>query len=175
MEEPFEHVVRRHGATVLRVCRSVVGHHDAQDAWAETFLTALRAWPALEVQNVEAWLVTVARRKALDAVRAAGRRAAPVGSVPDDARTGVAGGPPGGAARRFEDGLVDGMDLAAALAALPDRQRRAVALHHLGGLPYPEVAAVLGSTPAAARRAGSDGVAALRRTYAGWDDEGDAP
>jgi RNA polymerase sigma factor (sigma-70 family) len=171
VEEPFEHVVRRHGATVLRVCRSVVGHHDAQDAWAETFLAALRAWPALDPgANVEAWLVTIARRKALDSARAAGRRAAPVGEVPEH---GTADGDRPD--RRFEDRLVDGMDLWVALDALPERQRRAVALHHLGGLPYPEVAQVLGGTPAAVRRAGSDGVAALRRTYARWDDEGEAP
>ena len=51
-----------------------------------------------------------------------------------------------------------------AVAALPERQRLAVALHHLGGLPYAEVAALVGGTPEAARRAASDGVAALRRT-----------
>lgn len=168
MEEPFEHVVRRHGGTVLRVCRSVVGHHDAQDAWAETFLAALRAWPALDPgANVEAWLVTIARRKALDLARAAGRRAAPVGEVPEP---GTGDGP----GRRFEDRLVDGIDLWAALGTLPERQRRAVTLHHLGGLPYPEVAEVLGGTAAAVRRSGSDGVAALRRTYARGDDEGEA-
>ncbi|MBT0995098.1 sigma-70 family RNA polymerase sigma factor [Cellulomonas sp. DKR-3] len=163
MDEPFEHVVRRHGATVLRVCRSVVGHHDAQDAWAETFLAALRAWPALDAgANVEAWLVTIARRKALDTVRGSARRAVPVDVLPE-------------AGERVDeaDGVADGLDLWAALGALPERQRRAVALHHLGGLPYPEVAEVLGGTPAAARRAGADGIATLRRTYARWDDEGE--
>ena len=54
-----------------------------------------------------------------------------------------------------------------AVAALPDRQRWAVTLHHLGGLSWAEVALVVGGTEAAARRAGSDGVAALRRT-GGW-------
>jgi len=40
-----------------------------------------------------------------------------------------------------------------------------VAYHHLGGLPYAEVADLLGGTAVAARRAGADGIAALRRTY----------
>jgi DNA-directed RNA polymerase specialized sigma24 family protein len=63
-------------------------------------------------------------------------------------------------------GTDDG-ELWAALAALPDKQRRAVAYHHLAGLPYAEIAALVGGTPEAARRAAADGVAALRRTYRG--------
>ncbi|RYZ31555.1 MAG: hypothetical protein EOP01_03125, partial [Propionibacteriaceae bacterium] len=54
-----------------------------------------------------------------------------------------------------------------AVAALPERQRWAVALHHLGGLSWAEVAGLVGGSEAAARRAGADGVAALRRT-GGW-------
>jgi DNA-directed RNA polymerase specialized sigma24 family protein len=45
---PFEAVVADHGATVLRVCRAVLGSHtDAEDAWSETFLSALKAYPEL--------------------------------------------------------------------------------------------------------------------------------
>ena len=51
----------------------------------------------------------------------------------------------------------------AALAGLPDKQRQAVAYHYLGGLPYAEVAALLGGTAEAARRAAADGIATLRR------------
>ena len=40
---PFERVVADHGAVVLRVCRAVVGPHDAEDVGAETFLAALAA------------------------------------------------------------------------------------------------------------------------------------
>ena len=36
----------KHGPTVLRVCRAVVGPLDAEDAWSETFLSALRAYVA---------------------------------------------------------------------------------------------------------------------------------
>ena len=65
-----------HGATVLRVCRAVVGPVDAEDAWSETFLSALRAYPDLPADaNVEAWLVTIAHRRAVDVGRARSRRA----------------------------------------------------------------------------------------------------
>ncbi|MGH3256459.1 MAG: RNA polymerase sigma factor [Streptosporangiaceae bacterium] len=59
MKQPFEKVVEEHGGTVLRVCRVIVGVHDAQDAWSETFLAALRSYPDLpDDANAEAWLVT---------------------------------------------------------------------------------------------------------------------
>jgi RNA polymerase sigma factor (sigma-70 family) len=152
-QQPFEAIVARYGPTVLRVCRAVLGPAAADDAWSETFLSALRAYPDLRPgSNVEAWLVTIAHRKALDQVRAEARRAAPTADLPE---------PPS------KDGLPGGWesDLWAALKALPLKQRQAVAYHYLAGLPYAEVAEVLGGSPDAARRAAADGIAALRKTY----------
>src|SRR6478752_3666620 len=81
---PFQRIVEQHGATVLRVCSAVVGPNDAQDAWSETFLSALRAYPDLETgANVQAWLVTIAHRKAIDITRARARAAIPVGELPE--------------------------------------------------------------------------------------------
>src|SRR6187397_1537808 len=137
---PFEDVVAEHGATVLRVCRAVVGPVDAEDAWSETFLSALRAFPDLPSDaNIEAWLVTIAHRRAIDVGRARSRRAVPTDCIVEQ---------PGGA-----DHLSPDDDLMAALDGLPDKQRRSVAYHYLGGLPYSEVASILGGTAAAARRA----------------------
>jgi RNA polymerase sigma factor (sigma-70 family) len=150
---PFEQIVDEYGPVVLRVCRAVVGPVDAEDAWSETFLSALKAYPGLaEGANVEAWLVTIAHRKALDAIRARARRAVPVDEPPErPSRSG-----------RPEDW--DG-DLWNALAKLPDKQRATVAYHYLVGLPYQEVAAIVGGSADAARRAAADGVKALRSTY----------
>ena len=150
---PFEEVVARHGATVLRVCRAVVGPVDAQDAWSETFLSALRAYPDLpEDANVEAWLVTIAHRRALDVGRARSRRAVPTDTLPEriDATADPAGRDP---------------DLWTALARLPDKQRHAVAYHHIAGLPFAEIAVILGNSPGAARRAAADGIKTLRTHY----------
>ena len=67
---PFEDIVTEYGPMVLRVCRAVVGPTDAEDAWSETFLSAMRAYPDLEPDaNVEAWLVTIAHRRAIDVGR----------------------------------------------------------------------------------------------------------
>jgi RNA polymerase sigma factor (sigma-70 family) len=157
-KQPFEAVVAEHGATVLRVCRAVLGRADADDAWSETFLAALRAYPGLPAgANVQAWLVTIAHRKAIDVTRAAARRAVPVGQAPERP-----------AADRADE---RDLDLYQALAALPRRQREAVAYHYLGGLPYQEIAAVTGGSTDAARRAAADGIARLRRTYAAAPEE----
>src|SRR5580698_8531657 len=86
LKQPFETIVAEHGATVLRVCRAVLGPADADDAWSETFLAALRAYPQLPADaNVEAWLVTIAHRKAIDITRTAARRAVPAGDLPETA------------------------------------------------------------------------------------------
>ena len=157
---PFDRVVREHGPVVLRVCRAVLGMSgEADDAWQETFLAALRAYPDLDPgTNLQAWLVTVAHRKSVDVVRREQRRAVPTDAVGDGPQRS-AGDEPGAAA--------EASAVREAVAALPERQRWAVTLHHLGGLSWAEVALVVGGTEAAARRAGADGVAALRRT-GGW-------
>jgi RNA polymerase sigma factor (sigma-70 family) len=155
-KQPFEAVVARHGATVLRVCRAVLGPADADDAWSETFLSAMRAYPDLpQGANVEAWLVTIAHRKAIDVTRAAARRAVPVAETPDDAPAPPADSP--------GDGL-DG-ELADAVARLPAKQKQAVAYHYLAGLPYADIAAIVGGSADTVRRAAADGIATLRRAY----------
>jgi RNA polymerase sigma factor (sigma-70 family) len=161
-KQPFDAVVASHGAVVLRVCRAMLNPVDADDAWSETFLAALRNYPDLPADaNVQAWLVTIAHRKAIDAIRAAGRSAIPVAELPDQ--------PTG---RRVDE---RDLDLTAALAALPDKQRHAVVYHYLGELPYQEVATIIGGTAAAARRAAADGIATLRKTHppgpAAWEGE----
>ncbi len=108
-KQPFETVVEIHGATVLRVCRAVVGTVDADDAWSETFLSAMRAYPSLpDDANIEAWLVTIAHRKAIDIGRARSRRAIPTDTITDRADK----------TQRTETDP----DLPGALALLPDKQ-----------------------------------------------------
>ena len=155
MRQPFERAVDRHGATVLRVCRAALGAGaDAEDAWSETFLAALRAWPELaEDANVEAWLVRIAQRKAIDAIRRRARQAVPVEHIPErESGIGIPDPP--------HAGLWD------EVARLPERQRLAVAYHYLGGLPHTETAELIGGSAASVRRAAADGVAALRRAAA---------
>ncbi|GLY17927.1 RNA polymerase sigma24 factor [Kineosporia sp. NBRC 101677] len=173
--EPFESVVERHGPTVLRVCRAVVGPVAADDAWSETFLAALQAYPGLQPDsNVEAWLVTIAHRKAVDQLRHLSRGPVPVaqahaGNDPPEHPEPVDEVALGQALAQGLDGALaslphqaDALDPWPAVLALPLRQRQAVAYHHVAGLPYADVAALLNCSVVAARRAASDGIAALR-------------
>ena len=152
-QQPFEAIVAEYGPTVLRVCRAVLGPTAADDAWSETFLSALRAYPKLRPDsNVEAWLVTIAHRKSIDHLRAESRRAIPVGDLSETPS---------------KDGLPGSWvsDLWAALKTLPRKQRETAAYHYLAGLPYAGVAKIVGGSPDAARRAAADGIATLRKTY----------
>jgi RNA polymerase sigma factor (sigma-70 family) len=145
---PFEEVVRIHGPTVWRVCRALLGPVEADDAWSETFLAALRAYPQLGPDsNVEAWLVTIAHRKAIDQHRVRARVPLPVPELPEGSAEAQT--------------TVDG-ELWDEVKALPFTQRAAVTYHHLVGLPYAEIAAILGNSEAAARRAAADGIKTLR-------------
>jgi RNA polymerase sigma factor (sigma-70 family) len=163
-KQPFEAIVSTHGSTVLRVCRAVLGPADADDAWSETFLSAMKAYPDLPADaNVEAWLVTIAHRKAIDVTRAAARRAIPVAEPPETG-TPETGTPDTAVGDADPDAAAE---LAQALAKLPAKQKQAIAYHYLAGLPYAEVAAILGGSADAARRAAADGIATLRRSYPG--------
>jgi RNA polymerase sigma factor (sigma-70 family) len=154
VHRPFEEIVAAHGTVVMRVCRALLGPTDAEDAWAETFLSALRAYPSLRPDsNVRGWLVTIAHRKAIDQIRARERAPRPTDRLPETASS---------------DGNPDvapDTELWVALAALPPRQRAAVVYHHVAGLPYVEIGALLETSTAAARRSAADGIARLRQHY----------
>jgi RNA polymerase sigma factor (sigma-70 family) len=145
-------VVTEHGQVVLRVCRALLPLHDAEDAAADAFLAALEAYPRLRADSdVKSWLVTIAHRKALDILRRKARHAMPVQDVPE---RGVGA----------EPSLPD-QTLWQAVRELPTKQRHAVAYHYVADLAYAEVAAIMGTSEAAARRNAADGIKALRRTY----------
>jgi RNA polymerase sigma factor (sigma-70 family) len=130
----------------------MLGAADADDAWAETFLAAMQAYPSLRPgSNVRGWLVTIAHRKAIDQIRARKRRPQAVGDVPE--------------AVALDSPASADTELWAALERLTLKQRGAVVYHHLAGLPYSAVADLLGSTEAAARRSAADGLARLRKIY----------
>jgi RNA polymerase sigma factor (sigma-70 family) len=69
----FEAIVARHRPAMLARCRSVLDRDGAEDAVQHALLNA---WNALrggcEVQNLRAWLLTIARRCALQSLRSRG-------------------------------------------------------------------------------------------------------
>ncbi len=148
---PFQRLLDAHADALLRFLVASVGRVDADDAFQDTLVAALGAYPPPRADNLKGWLFTIAHRKALDVHRARARRPVAVASVPETA---------------VHDQERPDDDLWARVLDLPDRQRAAVLLRFVGDLPHRDVAAVLGTSDEAARRALSDGLANLRKDLA---------
>jgi len=150
---PFEHVVDAHGAALLRFCVARVGAVRAEDCFQETMLAALRAYPSLrDPQAVRGWLFAIAARKVLDALRDGARAPRAEADVERLA-------PAAPAALRDPA-------LWARVARLPAKQREAVTLRHVADLSHREIAAIMATSEAAARRNVFEGLARLRREAA---------
>ena len=144
---PFERFYVTHAPEVHRLLRRR-GAQATEDAFQETFLRALRAYPGLRHgDHLRAWALTIASRVAIDLLR----RPASAGEPPDELVT-LDDEP----AYRQLAHLTDG---------LPPTERAAVVLRYGYDLPYEAIGAALGSSTDAARQAASSGVRRLRRTH----------
>jgi RNA polymerase sigma factor (sigma-70 family) len=143
-----------HRTDVYRFLQASVGPHDADDAFQETFIAALRAYPRLRAgSNLRGWLFTIAHRKALDSHRARSRRAVPVEQLPETIGEPLLnGGEP---------------ELWRAVGDLPPKQRVAVLLRFAGDLAYREIGVATGTTEEAARRNVHEGLKKLREVWVG--------
>ena len=143
---PFERFYEEQKEPVLAQLRRLLGRDEADDAFQETFLRALRAYPKLEHgQYLRAWALTIARHVAFDARRREARHL-----------RGGAGPRVGRRASPYEE-------LRRLTADLPQTERAAVFLRYGYDLSYEEIGDALGSSSEAARQAASSGVRRLRR------------
>ena len=143
---PFESFYEDHKDPVFAHLRRLLGQ-GAEDAFQETFLRALRAYPELRNgRHLRAWVFTIATRIAIDE----SRRRRPTADLPDDSVLAT------------EDGLPPHAKLGPLTDDLPPKERAAVVLRYGFDLPYDEIAAALGSSEDAARQAASSGVRRLR-------------
>ena len=142
---PFERFYESHKEEVFRFLVRRVGRDAAEDAFQETFLRALRAYPRLEHgEHLRAWVLTIASRIVLDDAR----KRRPQGELPE---------------LGSEDGRPAFAELAALTDELPPKERAAVVLRYGYDLEYDEIGAALGSNEIAARQAASAGVRRLRK------------
>jgi len=149
---PFQQLLDRHAGEVYRFLAASVGPVDAEDAFQETFLSALRAYPSLRhSSNLRAWVFQIAHRKALDVHRARGRSPVPVETVPEQAVAAGGAGEPA---------------LWRAVRRLPDKQRTAVFLRFAADLDYAQIGQALECSEPAARQNVRAGLATIRKGWA---------
>ena len=123
---------------------------DADDAVQEGWLRAAGA-DSDDVANLEGWFTTIVARVCLDMLRSRkSRREEPLD--PDDAV--VAGFEQGPEQEAMLANSV-GLAMLVVLDKLPPAERVAFVLHDTFGLPFGEIAAITGRTPASARQLAS--------------------
>jgi RNA polymerase sigma factor (sigma-70 family) len=148
---PFQLFLEHHRELVFRFLVATVGPDDAEDCFQETFISALRAYPRLKRDsNLRAWVLTIANRKAIDALRARKRRPLPVEELPEPVSS---------------NSRPEHPELWAAARGLPAKQREALLYRFAGDLPYADVAEVLGCSEEAARQRVSEGLRQLRKAW----------
>jgi RNA polymerase sigma factor (sigma-70 family) len=144
---PFERFYDETKGPVLAQLRGLLGRDVADDAFQETFLRALRAYPKLKHgRHLKAWALTIARNVAIDSRR--GERSLPTADVPD---------------LESVDEPLPYEELRRLTAELPQKERAAVFLRYGYDLSYEEIGNALNQSPEAARQAASSGVRRLRR------------
>jgi len=144
---PFEVFYEENRDHVFRLLVRRLGGQRAEDAFQETFLRALREYPALDHGgHLRAWVSTIAERVAIDLHR---RRSLWDGADIPDLES------------LDEQPTYD--ELRDLTASLPPKERAAVVLRYGYDLDYNQIGAALGSSPEAARQAASSGVRRLRK------------
>jgi RNA polymerase sigma factor (sigma-70 family) len=144
---PFERFYAERKDEIFGYLVRLLGHEDAEDAFQETFLKALRAYPKLEHgRHLRAWIFTIATRTVVDERRRTVVVEEPVEVPVADERPAYA-------------------ELEHLADELPPTERAAVVLRYGYDLSYDDIGTALGSTPEAARQAASAGVRRLRRRH----------
>ncbi|WP_433931466.1 sigma-70 family RNA polymerase sigma factor [Sorangium cellulosum] len=124
---------------------------EAEDAVQESWLHLSRA-DTSGVENLGGWLTTVVARVCLDMLRSRKARREEPMAAPDAAADREAGTDP-----EREAVLADsvGLALLVVLDTLTPAERLAFVLHDLFAVPFEEIAAIVGRSPAAARQLAS--------------------
>jgi RNA polymerase sigma factor (sigma-70 family) len=165
-EQALRMVYDRYGGAVLHLALRTLGNRaDAEDVTQTTFVAA---WQGRETFDPDrggmlGWLLTIARRKAIDRLRSATREA----RVAETIRALPEPAAPAETPERVLDRLV----IADELAQLPAEQRRTLELAFYDDLTHPQIAAVTGLPLGTVKSHIRRGMANLRQR---WEVDGAA-
>jgi RNA polymerase sigma-70 factor (ECF subfamily) len=135
----FEELVRRHEDRLFGLALRMTGNRtDALDATQDAFVAAFRRARSFRGDAAfGTWLYRIAINATQDVLRKRSRNI-----VAETDEEDAPGAPR--ATQRVEDAVVARVDIARALAELPEEYREAVVMHDLGGVPYEEIAQLTG-------------------------------
>jgi RNA polymerase sigma-70 factor (ECF subfamily) len=159
-DEAFRVMYRSIQPKLERYLQAMVGPSDAEDVASDTWAQACRDMPTFsgDADGFRGWVTTIGRNRALDHLRARGRRPQSAGQIedlpdragPDDVEGTVAE-------------LLSTADAIELIASLPTEQAEAVLLRAVMGLDAKTTAHILDRSPGSVRTAAYRGLKALSK------------
>lgn len=167
----MERIWREHHRHLVGVAaRMLVNAADAEDVVQEAF-SRLMLVDLAEIDDVRAWMTVVVRRLCLNRLGSAYlRRESVAGATPPELQLSPSNGGIDPSDRVTLDDQVQAA-LALVLEELTPAERTSFVLHDVFSLPFIDIAAIVGRTPAACRQLASRGRRAIQ-TRAGSDQLG---
>ena len=161
--DSFEALIRKFGRLVYAQAYAVLRHRqEAEDAAQESFTKAFRALAELrDTETFPSWICSVARHRALDALRKRGS----VEEREDREEPADPGG--GDPSKELEAAEMRGK-IFAALDELPENHRTAVMLRYLEGMDYGGIQEALGISNGSLRGILGRSLQALRKALDPW-------
>jgi RNA polymerase sigma-70 factor, ECF subfamily len=150
-QSAFERIVRRYQRPVISLILRMLGPHAdralAEDLAQETFVKAYLKLASFDTtRRLSSWLFRIAHNTAIDALRKSRLPLVPA----DEAEAEIAAAPAAASPDPVETAAL-GRALETALAQLRPEYRAAVTLRYEEGLPFEDIAHVLGVPEATAR------------------------
>jgi RNA polymerase sigma-70 factor (ECF subfamily) len=142
-EEPaLAAIYDRYSRLIYTIALRIVGDREsAEEVVQDVFQAVWQSAGSFQpTGNFSAWLIGIARHRAIDATRSRRHRARAREELLDDERVANRGGEGDG----YADALMLRAVVRAALAELPASQRQAIELGYYGGLTHTEIATQLG-------------------------------
>lgn len=150
--EAFEMIIRTHNRSLFAIAYAILQNpEEAEDVVQDSLVKAWKTrWRVRDVEKFPAWLATIARHRAHDMLRR--RRAVPLSAQSNEP---IASQP--------TDTTDRDRELHAALAALPQLHREALALRYFEDMDYRTIENTLGLTNGALRGILGRAMASMRK------------
>lgn len=172
-QEALSRLYDRHRVVVFSLALRVLRDRaEAEEVLTDVFMQAWRSAAGFDPArgSVAAWLITLCRSRAIDRLRAQGRRAAATEALSREEGGAAASARPAGGPEDVADTALKRRRISEALGRLSPQRRDAIELAYYGGLSHSEIAAKLGEPLGTVKTWIRQGLLDLRESLAGQID-----